>query len=1093
MHLIDIIRSAARFAFGATLGLSLALLMAFNTVLVWVATGPRNIDMVSPLIERALAGAGPNFSVNVGETWLIWDGWKHPIDIRLRNVSVLTKEHHRFSRFPEISVGVDVLELLRGNILPSSLTISHPVLSLYQTEDHAISFGFRPEPEKDDSAKPEAENAQTIKTEVPDSAVPTSSPTEAATAIAIDAAKAEAAKAAEASPEPAPVPFSEVLNQLLEPDPHSSLRKLHTVTILNADISVGNNHSGVFFTATEANLVFKNTHKNIQAFGSAKITYDDNESRIDLNFAMPQGSNTLTGDISFGPLMPGTLADLFASKTEVSALKFPVRGKGKLMVDRSGNLQNLDFVLDGGKGTIETDRLEVALPVTSLHAEGTIADNGTTLSMKQLNLDLDGMTIDASADATIQGKDSTVTGHMVAKNIPTDNLHMLWPVGLAPESREWITKNIFKGMYTQVETNINIAPGDLALPDLPKSAIDANITMQDASISYLPEHPEVSNIKGTLHVDGTSLDAKLDEGHYLHDTTISGGDLKIADLNQDNPLIQLSFDTHSTVRDVVKFLGLPRLGHAHRLQLTEDAEGSINGHVDLGFHFFLPKDGEEDDMTYNLKADVKGVEQPNLLGRFEIHNANGIVALDNDHIEFAGSGDVNGATATDADVKYLFHPENGYDTFITATATAPIAALPRFGYPAFNFMKGNLGVKVELKTGDEKETANTTLDLTNTDVDFKPVHYAKSTGEPASLELNTERKDGTIVIPSFHIKGKNLDGKGSAELNKDKSDLARVTFDGLTYGDNKLSSLKYEKLEGGFRLDAQGAQADLSPWFAYQKGEESSFTFEHFPVMQLNINLGNVILGEDREVTNILGTLDCDAQRCNNADFHGKTVDGKPFQFRILRNPKGRRQVSLHAEGAGPFLRAVGLFDSMEGGDLTITGSYDEKNGSSVLKANADVNAYTVKNAPVLAKILSLASLSGIFDTMRGKGIEFVKLRAPFTLSNDVITVHDAKTHGDAIGMTIDGTITFPKQTLDLHGTIVPSYSLNTVLGNVPFIGAALMGGEGKGIFAASYTIKGLGSEPEVSVNPLSILTPGFLRGLFDIFDRPAKTDDENE
>lgn len=1078
MPLSQLIRSAARFAFGLTLGLGIALLTAFNVVLLWVATGPRNIDVVSPFIEQTLSEAG-NFSVSIGETWLIWDGWKHPIDIRLRNVSLLTKQRQRFLRFPEISVGVDVAELLNGKLLPSSFTISHPVLNLYQSEDHSISFGFRPET-PDDPPAPEKGPA------------PEEKPAEAtATATATDTAQASA-EAAAAEPAPEAVPFSAVMNQLLSPDPSSPLRKLRAVSVLNADIKLGNMKSGVFFTATESSLMFKNTSHGIQLFGNAKITYDENESRIDANFTMPKGGDAITGEVNFGPLMPGQLSDLFASKTEVSGLKFPVRGKGKMILGREGSLKNLDFVLDGGKGSIENDKLEAALPLTSLHAEGTVADNGTTVSVKQLNLDLDGMLINASADATIQGKDSAVTGHLSAKNIPNDNLRMLWPVTLAPESREWVTKNIFGGVYSQVEADVNIAPGDLAQENLPQKDVDANVTLQDSNISYIPEHPEVTNIKGSLHIDGTSLQAKLAEGKVLRDTTITNGELHIDDLNVDNPYINLAFDAHTTTRDVVKFLGLPRLGHARRLQLTEEGEGTLHGHAALGFHFNAPKD-DSDDITYAMTGETKGVSQPNLLGKFEIRNATGNFALDGKHIEFKGGGTVNNAEVADATVKYLFQPENGYDTFIDANATAPIEALPRFGYPAFPFMKGRFGMQLALKTGAAHENVNATIDLTNTDINFKPIYYTKPTGEPATLELTTEKKNGAVTIPSFRIKGKELDGKGNADLNADKSDIAHVNFDGLTYGQTKLSSLKFEKLDGGFSLAAQGAQGDLTPWFAHKKDEEGTFSFEHFPVVKLDMNVGRVILGENREVSNVHGTLNCDKQRCNSADIEGKTLGGKPFAFRILRNPKGKRQVSLHAEAAGAFLKAVGLFDSMEGGDLTITGSYDDKESTSTLKANADITAYTIKDAPVLAKILSLASFSGIFDTLQGKGIEFTKLRAPFTLTNDVITVHDAKTHGDAIGMTIDGTITFPKQTLDLHGTIVPSYSLNTALGKVPVIGPALMGGEGKGIFAASYYVKGSGNEPEVSVNPLSILTPGFLRGMFDIFDRPSKSEDDEE
>jgi hypothetical protein len=65
------------------------------------------------------------------------------------------------------------------------------------------------------------------------------------------------------------------------------------------------------------------------------------------------------------------------------------------------------------------------------------------------------------------------------------------------------------------------------------------------------------------------------------------------------------------------------------------------------------------------------------------------------------------------------------------------------------------------------------------------------------------------------------------------------------------------------------------------------------------------------------------------------------------------------------------------------------------------------------------------------------------------------------------------------------------VLGNVPPVGKMLTGGEGQGVFAARYSITGSDDKPDVSVNPLSILTPGFLRGVFDVFDKPAPTADQ--
>ncbi|MBY0407623.1 MAG: hypothetical protein K2Q01_08015, partial [Rickettsiales bacterium] len=385
------IQSIIRFLGATLLGVSVALLLAFNALLLWVATGPRNIDMLSPFIEVALTDPAHTYSVNIGESWLIWDGWKHPIDIRLKNVSVYTKERQRFSRFPEISLGLDVPSLLVGAVLPSSLTIVHPVLSLYQHDDRSISFGFRPE--VDEGAAPQEPKAESPPAEVP------------------------------------AIPFEMVLAHLVEPDAGSSLRKLRTVTILNADISVGNTHSGVFFTATDANLVFKSNRKGAQAFGSAKLTYGENESLVEANFTLPRKEPLILGEVSFGPIMPGTLSDLFTHKTELSALKLPLRGRTKMQMDRAGNLQTMSFQMEGGKGTVETERLAAVLPVTSLKLEGEM--NGRHVRVSKLLMDMDGMLIEAEAEADIDGENTAIKAHGLALNIPNDNLRMLWPLGVA--------------------------------------------------------------------------------------------------------------------------------------------------------------------------------------------------------------------------------------------------------------------------------------------------------------------------------------------------------------------------------------------------------------------------------------------------------------------------------------------------------------------------------------------------------------------------------------------------------------------------------------------------------------------------------------
>jgi len=1049
-------RKILKFIVGTLLGLAVALLVAFNVLLLWVATGPRSLDRLSPYIAASFQTPHQEFSVKIGETWLIWDGWKHPIDIRLKNVTVLTKEGQVFSEFPEISVGIDVLSLAFGQILPTSLTITHPVISLFQNEDRSISFGFR-----------EA---------IPPPAASTPPQTPAATA-------------------PNEVPVAAVLAPLVAPDDASSLRKLHFITILGADVSVGNAKKGIFFKASDATITFRrDRHGVVQSAFGAKISYGNNQSIINAQFTFSKDNPFIEGEANFDQLMPSTLAALFSDNKALLAAKFPLSGKSKLAIDMNGVPQRVNFVIDGGKGTIESDKLEAPLAINGLHVEGQLSNNASDLQIDHLIAKLGNAGLAAEGIVSLNNNDVSANGNVVLSNVLAGDVHLLWPPTLSPQSRQWVTTNISEGKVTSAEVHVKIPFGDLAKPQLPKEDVDAAVTLEGAKIRYLPEHPEVTHIKGVVHINAVNLEADIQSGDYMKETKLLNGKLLIDDLNADNPYIKVSLDADSSAKDVVKLLGLPRLKQASKLNLHEEsAIGSAHGHAELGFYFFASRNKSDSDIVYNIAAEMKDVAVPEFMKKFDIRNGNGKITIDNKELEFKGSGDVNGANASSADVKYVFKADKDFDTFIDVTATAPVESLPRFGYPLFPFLKGTLGVKASLKQGDTIQQSQATIDLTNATVTLVNFGYIKPDKESASFELTAEKNNGAVHFPSFRLKGRDMQAHGSAELNTDLSDFKRVEMDTLRYGNNDLDKVVYVPLEGGWHVEATGDSADLTSWLKNDSAsDEHSFSFEHFPALQLKADVGRVIMGKGREVSSVEGEVDCTTKLCNSANIGGKTVDGKPFSFRILRNPKGMRQLSLHAEGAGAFVKAIGMFDGMDGGDLTITGNYDDSGANSVLKGKGDITEYTVHDAPILAKILSLASLSGFFDMLSGKGIHFDRLNAPFTLSKDVITLEDAKTHGDAIGMTTSGTITFPKRSLDLKGTVIPSYSLNTVLGDVPLVGHILTGGSGQGVFAARYSVSGSVKDPDVSVNPLSILTPGFLRGVFDILDSgPSKKTDE--
>jgi hypothetical protein len=58
-----------------------------------------------------------------------------------------------------------------------------------------------------------------------------------------------------------------------------------------------------------------------------------------------------------------------------------------------------------------------------------------------------------------------------------------------------------------------------------------------------------------------------------------------------------------------------------------------------------------------------------------------------------------------------------------------------------------------------------------------------------------------------------------------------------------------------------------------------------------------------------------------------------------------------------------------------------------------------------------------------------------------------------------------------MQGVVSPIYLLNGI--------GAMFTRRGEGVFGFNYTLRGTAEDPQIDVNPLSILTPGMFREIF--------------
>lgn len=1031
----------------AFLLLAALVFIAVDALLIWVATGPRHVPALTPYIEEAFTARDGSYSVTIGDTRLAWGSFRHPVDVRLRDVRILTKNQAVFSSFSEISIGIDILSLPLGRVLPTSVTLDAPTIALTQNEDKSISFGFG----KYESIVPETPAEQTPIPEV---------------------------MATPAPPRATTVPFAAVLAPLLNPESSGKLRSLHRVTIRNAGISIGNAKQGVFFELAGANIQAKRRGDEVTLLVGGNMLYGDRQSAIRAAFSMSGDAPTIEGDIKFDRLEPGALGRLFADNPAFRIFNAPLSGKTHLSLNKDGGISRLLFDIKSDAGYITSDLLADSVPVNAAHITGQISNDGRDIQIDALSAVMGKIELSGSGVVSLNNNDAAVRGHLALRNATAADTKLLWPPSLAPESRIWIIDNIRHGQVPHAEARLNIQFGDLAKPVLPREAVDASISLEDATIRYLPEHPPVSKVSGVVRIDGVGLTADIAAADFLQSTKLSAGKLDIEDLNADNPYIKISFSAATTARDAVDFLKLPRLQRAKALNLNSDtAQGAATLKASLGFLFYAPP-GEEPDIAYDVIADLTNLSSPGFLNKFDIKNGNGALTVNNQSVRFKGSGNVNGASASQADVIYKFSPEEGFDTLIDVTGQAPIESAVRFGYPAMPFAKGTLGVKASLKLGPEQEESSAVIDLTHAALNVAALGWLKPEQEPATLEIKARKQSESMKVSSFTLSGKDVEATGSATIAKGFSGIEQLSLGKTKVGNTELHKLEYAYAGNNLRVDVSGKSLDLSAWME-DDSESSEFSFANFPAVAFKADIAQLTLSKRAGIRNFKGEMTCDAKRCQNAEITGLTGDSKEFTLRILKNPKGKRQFSLHAADAGMFLKAFGASEpDIEGGTLSISGNYDELSVGSILHGKMVISNYTVRKAPVLARILSLASFTGVLDLLQGGGISFSKLNAPFTLQNDIVKFEKAKAYGGSIGITADGTVQFPKRMMDLSGTVVPAYALNNMIGKVPLVGPLLTGG-GAGVIGFDYRVKGTAKEPDVSVNPLSLLTPGFLRNLF--------------
>ena len=205
------------------------------------------------------------------------------------------------------------------------------------------------------------------------------------------------------------------------------------------------------------------------------------------------------------------------------------------------------------------------------------------------------------------------------------------------------------------------------------------------------------------------------------------------------------------------------------------------------------------------------------------------------------------------------------------------------------------------------------------------------------------------------------------------------------------------------------------------------------------------------------------------SDFGGNEHLDISLQKKANTNDK---ILEVYSDIAAPLLSDFKFFQGLEGGNLNFTSTF----GNEISTSKLTINNFKLNEAPALAKILSLADLKGLTDTLKGDGISFDILSAQYNSDSSLMKIDEIFMIGPSISILIDGYVEKKSGLVSLRGTLVPAKTLNNLISKIPVVGDILIGKKvGEGVFGISFKVKGLPNDLKTTVNPIKTLTPRFI------------------
>ncbi len=1015
----------------------------FTGFLFWqLSKKPIDLGFAREAIEAALYDSETGNSVDLESVILYWPKYDGPLLLGFSGAKMIGRDGKTILMIDEAAMSFSRTALLLGKLRPKTIILTKPALRAVRHESGIIDIGF--------------------------------------------------GKIGEPSQVPADDTnmMTRMLGYLARPGheaAHNSIiSRLEAFEIIDAQVAIDDRKHGATWFLPHFSAGFFSTNNGLRADFSAAL--DDvggkaSTARIGLDYFWGTKESVISADFAnIDTKALGKIPEL----SDFAAQNIIFNAHLDAVLDSGFLPKTLSFNLKSPSGSIfHADISDQALPYKDLSATAIYDTASSTLVVDNTNITISDITIRAKADIKHDAQKIFGPLRLEIYDLAQEQIGPLWPKTLKGENAEqWIVHKMSKGRFQNVWVGL-----DFKAEKTPEagwafdtSNIQSGFEFKDMDLQYRPPLYPVTAATGSGTFDLTKDEMKIN----VSSAKIGGLDAKNADLVFDRLIeegvgdVAMTLELSGPFQDAMKYLSEEpiHINKENKMDLSK-VKGEAEAKVMLRF----PARKEVSIKDFQIEAEgvLKDVRLPDVVRELDLEGGPLNFTVKDGLFNLKGKGTIEGRDVTLDYAEYLQSEGKDFKSKVKADLVADPNIRTRLGIDLSDFIEGSVPVTVDYVTQtDGTGIAEVQADITPAKLFVEPFDFEKAPSVKAKSKFTAHFKNKEIQkITGLTASGEGFDlGESTISfIKKDKETLlSGGTLSRFTLGETK-GKLDFEigSKDRVAKIVLAATFLDARPFL---DAEEAKGEYNELPMM-ISVTASSMRTAEKEVVKAAEIFMDVDSKGRFNQIEMDAIAGASAVYLRYSPDETGKRTFRLKTDDAGAALRSFHIYSNIRGGKMVIYGEPVGGGRDRNLVGKAEITDFKAVKAPILTKLLSIMSVPGLIEMMSSDGLTFTKLEADFDWvfrkEGSLLVLKDGRTSGNSLGLTFDGTFDNANRMIDVKGTIVPMSEVNNLLGGIPLVGDILTGGSG-GIFAATYSIKGPSENPEVGMNPLSVLTPGILR-----------------